>query len=278
MIGSKKAFLGGLALGVAAAVALSAVLVVTRGGSTSAPEAVQVAPLASQVTPPGSPAAPQVTPPGSPAAPQSPAATPLAGRPPSTAPAHGPLLFDLTSLLSSSRGQVDAILGNQQLDKVQVVGQAVQLQVWPTSRVLLPLPPSLTPRSFIAVMKVDLLGGKGAFAFSFHMDAAGEQQHAVQVYTDGTTEAALFAGAAGTRSLYQPVRKVPPLASTTVLTVAVNGPLMHVYIDGLEAGMATDGTLSRGRMAFKAGGADRGDPFSLRLSELKIYQPAPAPA
>ena len=48
---------------------------------------------------------------------------------------------------------------------------------------------------------------------------------------------------------------------------------MRIYVNGVQAGTATDGTLSQGGMGFKAGAADRGDPFVMRLADLKIYKP-----
>src|SRR5438552_2180397 len=127
----------------------------------------------------------------------------------------------------------------------------IQLEVWPASRVMVPLPADVTAGSFVAVMAFDVMGGKGAFSFIFHMANGGELQHAVQLYTDGTTEAALFDGPSGIRSLYRPINRVPALAGRTLLAIAVDGPSMRIYVNGVQAGTATDGTLSQGGMGFK---------------------------
>src|SRR5438034_712226 len=83
---------------------------------------------------------------------------------------------------------------------------------------------------FVAAMAFEVVGGKGAFTFNFHMANDGALQHAVQLYTDGTTECALFAGSAGTRSLFRPMNRVPALAGRTLLAIAVNGPSMQIYV------------------------------------------------
>lgn len=200
----------------------------------------------------------------------TPGLAPLSGGEPN----HGPLLFDFSSMLPGGGSQVPATLGNQQLDKVKVVGQALQFEVSNASRVMLPLPATVQASSFVTVIKVDLVSGAGAFTFTFHMDNQGDLQHAVQVYTNGTTEAALFDGPAGTRSLLRRTNQVPNLAGSTTLAIAVDGPSMRVWVNGMEAGTARDGTLSQGSMAFKAGAAAREDPFVMRLTDLKVYQPA----
>ena len=85
--------------------------------------------------------------------------------------------------------------------------------------------------------------------------------------------AALFDGPAGTRSLLRRTNQVPALTGST-LAIAVNGPAMRVWVNGLEAGTAHDATLSQGSMGFKAGAAAREDPLVMRLMDLRVYQPA----
>jgi hypothetical protein len=191
-------------------------------------------------------------------------------------PAHGPLLFDVSSVLPDSAGQLGARVGNGQRDKVRVLDQAIEFDVSTASRAMISLPPNVQPSSFVAVMKVDLVSGAGAFTFSFHMNQEGDQQHAVQLYTDGTTEAALFDGPGGTRSLFRPLNPAPALNRSAVLAIAVDGPSMRIFVNGVEVGTAHDGTLTEGGMGFKAGAAAREDPFVMRLTELRVYQPANA--
>jgi len=206
---------------------------------------------------------------------QAPSAPPSVQTPASAVPEHGPLLFDVSSMLQSG-GQLPARVGNNQLDKVRVVDQGIQFEVSTASRAMVPLPANVQPSSFVAIMNVDLLSGAGAFTFTFHMDPQGDQQHAVQVYTNGTTEAALFDGAAGTRSLFRPVNQPPSLSGSATLAIAVDGPSMRIYVNSIEVGTAHDATLSQGLMGFKAGAAARDDPFVMRLTGLKIFQPANA--
>ncbi len=186
-------------------------------------------------------------------------------------PAHGALMYDLNSILPTSPARLNATLGNAQLDKVQMVDRAIRFEVSATSRAVLPFPSTMTAGNFVAVLNLDLMSGQGAFTFVFHMNQEGEQQHAVQVYTDGTVEAVLFPGNAGARSLFNPSTRVGNLSGNTQLTVAVNGPNMTIYVDGVQVGTALDGTLTQGGMEIKAGGADRGPPLVLRLTDMEIY-------
>src|SRR5579883_1195173 len=261
-------FLGGLLTGLIVAVIGSVVLAYTKAGTAPAPQpsaaASRTASAADRVDTDELIARQRAI--------SSPASPPPVSLP-SGVPDHGPLLFDVSSMLNG--GGMPTSLGDRNLDKVQVVGQSLQFEVSRASRAAVRLPADVQPSSFVAVAKFDIVSGAGAVTLMFHMDQQGEQQHAVQVYTTGTTEAALFDGSAGTRSLIRRQNAVPALNGSATLAVMVNGPSIRIWVNGVEAGTATDGTLSQGSMGFKAGAAAREDPFIMRLTDLKVYQLPP---
>ncbi|HLG74246.1 MAG TPA: hypothetical protein VK009_27815 [Chloroflexota bacterium] len=261
-------FLGGLLTGLIVAVIGSVVLAYTNAGTAPAPQpsaaVSRTASVADRVDTDELIARQRAI--------SSPASPPPVSLP-SGVPDHGPLLFDVSSMLNG--GGMPTSLGDRNLDKVQVVGQSLQFEVSRASRAAVRLPADVQPSSFVAVAKFDIVSGAGAVTLMFHMDQQGEQQHAVQVYTTGTTEAALFDGSAGTRSLIRRQNAVPALNGSATLAVMVNGPSIRIWVNGVEAGTATDGTLSQGSMGFKAGAAAREDPFIMRLTDLKVYQLPP---
>jgi hypothetical protein len=70
----------------------------------------------------------------------------------------------------------------------------------------------------------------------------------------------------------RPRNKVPALSGSTTLAIAVSGPSTKIYVNGIAAGTAEDGTRSPGSVGFKASAGARGGRYVLRLTALKIYQ------